>query len=117
MKALIILIGMIVTGVIAIATADKNISGTWLMQQGDSPAYPPVLRINMNEGIWEGKMDIPQQELYNKKVHSIRVKGDSVFITVYKNGSTIFARVINDTAITGVMQTEGRQDAVKFKKI
>lgn len=117
MKAFIILIGMIVTGVIAVATAGKNISGTWLMQQGDSADYPPVLRITMNEGIWEGKMDIPQQELYNKKVHSIRVKGDSVFITVYKNGSTIFARVINDTAITGVMQMEDRQDAVKFKKI
>lgn len=117
MKPFILLISVAITSLFAIGTADKNISGTWVMEQGDSSDQPPVFRIEMGEGIWEGKMDVPQQEVYDRKVHSIRVDGDSVFITVYKNGSTIYARRVNDSSITGMMKGESRIDTVKFKKI
>ena len=117
MKPFVLLISVAITSLFAISTADKNISGTWVMEQGDSPDQPPVFRINMGEGIWEGKMDLPEQEVYDRKVHSIRVDDDSVFITVYKNGSTIYARRINNSSIIGLIKGESRTDTVKFKKI
>jgi len=117
MKPFILLIVVAITSLFAISRADKNISGTWLMQEGDNAAQPPVFRIHMGEGRWEGKLDIPEQELYDRELQSIRVEGDSVFITVYKNGSTIYARRVNDSTITGVMKGESRTDTVRFKKM
>lgn len=117
MKPFILLIGVTITSLFAIRTADKNISGTWIMKQGDNPDQPPVLHIEMGEGIWQGKLDIPEQEVYGRKIRSIRVDGDSVFITVYKNGSTIYARKINDSSIIGIMKSDSRTDTVKLKKM
>lgn len=116
MKAIVLLIGVTLTSIIAVSRADKNISGTWIMQQGDNPANPPVLRIRMGEGIWEGKIDMPEQQVYDRRVESIRVDGDSVFITVYKGGPVIAAKCINENSIRGVLQGETATDPVALQK-
>jgi hypothetical protein len=117
MKAVILFFGIVLTSIFAISKADKNISGTWVLQTTDSSCSQPVLRIQMGEGIWKGKLDIPCQEVYDKEVYSIIVKGDSVFITIYKDGPAIKARIVNNTAIAGEREQEGRVDAIAFKKI
>lgn len=117
MKPLILLISVVITSLLAIGTGDKNISGTWIMVQGDGSNQPPVLRIKMGEGIWEGKLDLPQQEVYDRNVHSIRVDGDSIFITVYKNGPVVCARKINDNTISGKVKGGSSIDTVSFKKM
>ncbi|HMK05715.1 MAG TPA: hypothetical protein VK489_16045, partial [Ferruginibacter sp.] len=75
MKTAILLFAAIV-GVISFTGNDKDIRGTWSLQSRDGKCAKTILRINMGEGIWEGKLDIPEQEVYDKKVHSIRVSGD-----------------------------------------
>jgi len=116
MKTVILLFAAIV-GVIGFTSNDKNIRGTWSLQSMDNSCSKTILRINMGEGIWEGKMDIPEQEVYDKKVHSIKLSGDSVFITVFRNGSTINAKMVNDSSMTGTMKLEGCADEVLIKKI
>ncbi|HMI79328.1 MAG TPA: hypothetical protein VK484_11075 [Ferruginibacter sp.] len=116
MKTAILLFAAIV-GVISFTGNNKDIRGTWSLQIINSGCSKTILRINMGEGAWEGKLDIPEQEVYDKKVHSIRMSGDSVFITVFKNGSTINAKMVNDSSMTGIMQLEGCADEVLIKKI
>ena len=116
MKAIVLLIGVTLTSIIAVSRADKNISGTWIMQQGDSNINPPVLRIQMGEGIWEGKIDMPEQQVYDRRVESIRVDGDSVFITVYKGGPVIAAKCITENSIRGVLQCDTSTVPVVLQK-
>lgn len=116
MKPFILLISMALTSFFAIISADANIGGTWLMEQGDSATNPPVFRIKMGEGIWQGTMDMPGQQVYDRKIHSIMVDGDSLFITVYKGGPVISAKITGDGIISGTMKGESRVDVVLLKK-
>lgn len=116
MKPFILLISIALTSLFAIVSADTNINGTWVMEQGDSAANPPIFRIKMGEGIWQGTMDMPEQQVYNRKVHSIIVDGDSVFITVYKDGPVISAKMNSDGLISGTMKGESREDLVLLRK-
>ena len=116
MKAFILLFGITFTSIVAISKADRNISGTWVMEQGDSKAIPPVIRINMGEGIWEGRIDMPEQQVFDRKLQSVVVDGDSVFITVYKDGPVISAKMTDNKTIRGCMQGETCKEAVLLKK-
>ena len=116
MKPFILLISIAITSLVVMLTTGSNISGTWIMEQGDSAANPPVFRIKMGEGIWKGKMDMPVQQVYDRPLHSIKVDGDSVFITVYKDGPVIFAKKTGDGVISGMMKQEGSEDEVVLKK-
>lgn len=116
MKPFILLISVALTSLFAIVSADTNISGTWIMEQGDSATNLPVFRIKMGEGIWQGTMDMPEQQVYDRKVHSIIVDGDSLFITVYKDGPVISAKITGDGVISGTMKGESRVDVVLLRK-
>lgn len=116
MKPFILLISIAFTSLFAIISADTNISGTWIMEQGDSATNPPVFRIKMGEGIWQGTMDMPEQQVYDRKVHSIIVDGDSLFITVYKDGPVIFAKITGDGVISGTIKGDSREDIVLLRK-
>ncbi len=116
MKPFILLISIALTSLFAIVSADANIGGTWVMEQGDSATNPPVFRIKMGEGIWQGTMDMPEQQVYDRKLHSIIVDGDSLFITVYKDGPVISAKMTGDGLISGKMKGESREDVVLLKK-
>jgi hypothetical protein len=50
-------------------------------------------------------------------VHAIKVSGDSVFITVFKDGSTINAKMVSDSSMKGKMKLEGCIDDVMIKKL
>jgi hypothetical protein len=112
MKTLIFLTGITIMGLL-IPPPDKNIAGTWVLQGTD---VQPVFRIHMGEGIWKGTIDMPEQEVYDKEIHSIRVNKDSVFIKVYKDGPVINARMTNDSTLEGETQKEDRVDRFTFKR-
>ena len=117
MKLAILFVSVVITGLITLTAADdKNISGTWVMQSKDNSCSPAVIRIKMGEGIWQGKLDIPEQELYDKAIYSIKVSGDSVFISVAKDSPVIKAVFVNDSTIAGELLSAGRRDAVQFEK-
>ena len=116
MKASILLFGITLTSILAISKADRNISGTWVMERGDSKTSPPVIRINMGEGIWEGRIDMPEQQVFDRKLQSVMVDGDSVFITIYKDGPVICAKMTDNKTISGCVQGETCKDAVLLKK-
>ena len=116
MKAAILYFAIIIGGIIALPSPDKNISGTWILRSDENLCNSAVLRIKMQEGRWTGKADIPAEELYDKEIYSIAVERDSVFIRMYKDGPTIKARMVNDSTITGKKEQEGRTDGVEFKK-
>ncbi len=116
MKPFILLISVALTSLFALAPSDSNIGGTWIMEQGDSATNPPIFRIKMGEGIWQGTMDMPGQQLYDRKIHSIIVDGDSVFITVYKDGPVISAKMTGDGVISGTMKGESGEDAVLLRR-
>lgn len=117
MKLAILLFGLFITGLITLTDSGGKMGGIWLMQVDGVLYGPPVMHIEMGEGIWQGKIDIPEQKIYDKEIHAIRVKQDSVFITVYKDGPVINAALVNDTAIVGIMPVEGGVDTVRFNKI
>lgn len=117
MKLAILIFGLFITGLITLTDSGANIGGTWVLQADKVLYSPPVMHIEMGEGIWQGKIDIPEQEIYNKEIHSIRVKQDSVFVTVYKDGPVINAALIKDSAIVGIMLSEGRTDKLRFNKV
>ncbi|MGB4845306.1 MAG: hypothetical protein WBP16_12645 [Ferruginibacter sp.] len=117
MKLAILIFSLFITGLITLTDSGANISGTWVMEADKVLYSPPVMHIEMGEGIWQGTIDIPEQEVYDKEIHSIRVKQDSIFITVYKDGPVINATLVNDNAIVGIMPVEGRVDTVRFNKI
>ena len=117
MKLAILLVSVVITGAITLFGADdKNISGTWIMQSKDNSCSPAVIRIKMDEGIWRGKLDMPEQELYDKDIYSIKVSGDSVFISVAKDSPVIKAVFVNDSTIAGELLSGGSRDAVQFEK-
>ena len=39
--------------------------------QDASVCSPAVLHIKMHEGIWVGKIDIPEQQVYDKEIYAI----------------------------------------------
>lgn len=116
MKLAILLFAVFITGVITLSGSEANISGTWVMRQNKILSNLPVMRIEMNKGIWQGKIDIPEVEEYDRDIHSIRVVNDSVFITLFKNGTTIHAALVNDSTLTGEMSLDGSKDPVTFVK-
>lgn len=118
MKPAVLLFAAFITGVITLSSSSsfKNIQGTWVMQSDNSPCSNNVLRIKMEEGIWAGKIDIPEQDIYDKEVFSIITKADSVFITVVKDGPVIKTAFVNDSTLTGELLVDGRPGFIKFLK-
>lgn len=116
MKLAILIFGVFITGIISISTPVANIKGTWVMQTGAGSCSPVVIRISMDEGTWVGKMDIPEQQVYDKEVDGIIVKGDSVFISVFKSGNSISAVLQNKQTLSGKLVTGSSESAVQFVK-
>lgn len=114
MKLAIVLAGAFITGLITISSPVKDIRGTWVMKSGS--CNPALIRISMQEGIWIGKMDIPEQQVYDKEVYAVVVKGDSVLINVSEAGNSIHAVLKGSSTLTGDLITDSGQTTVEFTK-
>lgn len=116
MKLAILLFTAFITGMITLSSPVQNIAGTWVMQAGAGNSSPVVIRISMEKGVWVGKMDIPEQQLYNKEVYAITVNGDSVQIDVSATGNRIKAQLQAGNRLTGTIITDTLQQPVQFVK-
>lgn len=118
MKFIILLFSIVAGGYILFSkpSHNYNISGTWVMQGKKDVDDPAVLRIEMGKGFWEGKLDMPGQELYNHEIYSIISKQDSVFINLFKGGTVINAALVNDSTLAGEMLLEDKSDTIIFSR-
>lgn len=116
MKLIVLLCSAILTGLFAFFPAEKNISGTWVMQTNPGTSGPTIIRISMQEGVWEGKLDMPGQQVYDRGIHSIIANSDSVFIRVSKEGKLIKAALVNENTLAGQMLFEGISEPVQFSR-
>ena len=116
MKLAILLFGAFITGLISLSTPVKDISGTWRIKTVDGICSPTVIRISMKEGIWIGKMDIPEQAVYDKEVYAVSVKGDSVFINIAKSGNAIKTVLQGNNTLAGDLVTDSSISAVVLIK-
>ena len=117
MKLAILLFGTFITGLISLSSPVKNIRGTWVMQTNPGMCSPTVIRIKMDEGVWVGKIDIPEQQVYDKEVYAITVKEDSVLIKVSRSGNYIKAVLESGNSLKGDIITENSRSAVQFVKL
>src|SRR5512138_2181715 len=110
---LFILLGALATGSIFLLPEQKNITGTWILDTEGKKSEATILRIQMAEGYFAGKLDIPEQQVYDQPV-SIQVKEDSIKILVDKNGSCFIEAVVNDSTLIGKSVVSGKSQSVKF---
>lgn len=61
---LLFVIAVILTSML-LATKQKNIEGTWIVDTEGKEYEPTVLRIQMKEGSFTGTLDIPGQKVYD----------------------------------------------------
>lgn len=116
MRTVILIFGVFITGVIAFSNVDTRLKGTWVMKHEFTVSNLPVMRFNYKEGILSGKIDVPEAEEYDRDLHFISTKGDSVHIEVYKNGTIINAVLANDSTLTGTMIMDNDTYPVTFLK-
>jgi hypothetical protein len=116
MKTAILIFGAFITGLISLSTPITDIQGTWVMQHEQTTCGPTVIRINMDKGIWVGKVDIPEQQVYDQVIDDIRVDGDSVFIKVSENGNHIKAILKQANRMEGTLIADESEAAVQFTR-
>ena len=66
---LLILIVTLATGSAFFLPKQKDIAGTWVLDTTGKKCEPAVLHIQMAEGYFTGKLDMPDQQLYDRTGH------------------------------------------------
>src|SRR4030095_392142 len=119
MKLIIITVTIItvtvITGVLFFTTKTKNISGTWVLDAETNPT-PPVLRIQMAEGYFAGRLDMPEQQVYDRPVE-VCVKKNKINIRLDKNGDCVIYGIFTDSTIEGRSIVNGRSETVRFWRV
>ncbi|HET9825316.1 MAG TPA: hypothetical protein VFP87_08280 [Chitinophagaceae bacterium] len=109
---LLILITVFLTSIL-LATKQKNIEGTWIIDPEGKKYELTVLRIQMKEGSFAGTLDIPGQQVYDKPV-TIGLDKDSVKI-IFDTKETCFVTVaLADSVLAGTSVVSGKASPVTF---
>ena len=91
-----ILIVTLATGFAFFLPKQKDIAGTWVLDTTGKKCEPAVLHIQMAEGYFTGKLDMPDQQLYDRPV------------TV---------QFVTDSLILGRSVVCGKMEPVKFYRV
>ncbi len=110
---ILILLGVLATGSIFLMPKQKNIAGTWILDTQGKKCEAAVLRIQMEEGYFAGRLDIPEQQVYDKPV-SIQLRKDSIKILLDDKGSCYIEASVADLIFTGRSVVAGKSEPVKF---
>ena len=110
---LLILIGALATGTLFLVPKQKNITGTWVLDTEGKKCETTVLRIQMAEGYFAGRLDIPEQQVYDRPV-IIQLEKDSIKIQLDKKASCFIEAAITDSLLTGRSVVDGKVQPVKF---
>jgi hypothetical protein len=110
---LLILIAIVITGTVFLAPTQKNIAGTWVLDTEGKKCETTILHIQMAEGYYAGRLDIPGQQVYDKPV-SIRLEKDRIKIRLDEKASCFIEAVVTDSLLTGRSVVAGKAEPVKF---
>src|SRR4051812_41787056 len=114
MKILFI-IGGLLTGVLFFTPDQKGLAGTWVLDTKEKKCDPSVLRFQMGEGYYIAKLDMPDQQVYDKTV-SLEVRNDSIRIILDKKKDCFIEAVITDSTLEGRSVVDGRSEPVIFHR-
>jgi len=112
---LLILLAVLATGTVFFVPQQKNITGTWVLDTKEKKCEAAVLRIQLGEGYYVAKLDIPEQQVYDKPV-SIRIRKEKVKIWLDDNKACFIEATISDSILIGNSVVDHKSEPVKFYK-
>src|SRR6476646_4627441 len=113
---LLILIITLATGSAFFLPKQHNIAGTWVLDTTGKTCEAAVLRIQMAEGYFAAKLDIPDQQLYDQPV-TVQFNQDKIKILLDSQGSCFIEGVVTDSLILGQSAVCGQMEPVKFYRV
>jgi hypothetical protein len=87
---LLILFSALATGTVFLMPRQKNIAGTRVLDTKEKKCEAAILRIQIAEGCFAAKLDMPEQQVYDKPV-AVQVAKDSIKIWL-DNAKTCFIK-------------------------
>jgi hypothetical protein len=113
---LLILIVTLATGSAFFLPKQNDIAGTWVLDTTGKKCEAAVLRIAMSEGYFTGKLDIPDQQLYDQPV-TIQFNQDKIKVLLDSKGSCFIEGIVTDSLILGQSSVCGHMEPVKFYRV
>src|SRR6185295_444537 len=113
---ILILIVTLATGSAFFLPKQKDIEGTWVLDTSGKNCEAAVLRIQMAEGYLTGKLDIPDQQLYDQPV-TVQFNQDRIKVLLDPKGSCFIEGIVTDSLILGQSAVCGQMEPVKFYRL
>lgn len=113
---LLILIATLATGSALFLPKQNNVAGTWVLDTSGKKCEAAVLRIQMTEGYLTGKLDIPDQQLYDQPV-TVQFNQDKIKVLLDPKGSCFIEGIVTDSLILGQSDVCGQTEPVKFYRV
>jgi hypothetical protein len=110
---MLLLAGMLATGSAVFLPKQNDISGTWVLDTSGKKCETAVLRVQMADGYFTGKLDMPDQQLYDQKV-LIQYNNDKIKILLDDKGSCFIEGIATDSLILGQSVIAEKIEPVKF---
>ena len=113
---LLILIVTLAAGSAFFLPKQKDIAGTWVLDTTGKKCEPAVLHIQMAEGYFTGKLDMPDQQLYDRPV-TVQLNQDKIKIWLDPKGSCFIEGTVTDSLILGRSFVCGKMEPVQFHRV
>lgn len=113
---LLILIVALATGSALVLPKQNDIKGTWVLDSTGNKCEPAVLRIQMAEGYFTGRLDMPDQHLYDQPV-TVQFNKDKIKVLLDPKGSCFIEGIVTDSLILGQSSVCGQMEPVKFYRV
>jgi len=113
---LLILIVTLATGSAFFLPKQKEIAGTWVLDTTGKKCEAAVLHIQMAEGYFTGKLDIPDQQLYDQPV-IVQFNEDKIKILLDPKGNCFIEGIVTDSLILGQSAVCGQMEPVRFYRV
>src|SRR5262245_22785063 len=113
---LLILIVTLATGSTFFFPRQHDIAGTWVLDTAGQKCEAAILRIQLSEGYFTGKLDIPEQQLYDQPI-TVQFNQDKIKILLDPKGSCFIEGIVTDSLIIGQSTVCGQMEPVKFYRL
>jgi hypothetical protein len=113
---LFFLIGMLSVGAICLLPRQKNIEGTWVLDVKGKTQEQAILRIELGDGFYTAKLDMPGQLVFDKPV-TIQMETDSVKILLDEKADCFIVAASGDSTMVGRSVVDGKAETVKFNRL
>ena len=111
----ILIVGMLAAGAFLFTRKPNDIAGTWVLDT-TGRCESAVIRIQMAEGYFAGRLDMPAQQVYDKPV-TIAMEKDSIKIMLDKKESCFIEGRITDSVLAGRSFVGNESEPVKFYRV